>query len=263
MFRTLSKSLLTFAIVAVVACDGREQGPRTSDAATPEAAGMVSIQSLVPDIQLEIRYAGENNFVGTPVRGYEAEKCYLLKPAAEALARVEQALRAQAPSPVAPLASSPASGSGDAQDASSESRESLRLKIFDCYRPVRAVKHFVEWAEDLNDQATKARYYPNLDKTQLLGDYIAPVSGHSRGATVDLTLVRCNDECVELDMGTDFDFFDPLANTDSPNITDEQRANRQLLRRVMEAEGFKNYPMEWWHYTFEAESDLAHDFLVR
>lgn len=263
MFRTLSKSLLTFAIVAVVACDGREQGPRTSDAATPEAAGMVSIQSLVPDIQLEIRYAGENNFVGTPVRGYEAEKCYLLKPAAEALARVEQALRAQAPSPVAPLASSPANGSGDAQDASSESRESLRLKIFDCYRPVRAVKHFVEWAEDLNDQATKARYYPNLDKTQLLGDYIAPVSGHSRGATVDLTLVRCNEKCVELDMGTDFDFFDPLANTDSPNITDEQRANRQLLRRVMEAEGFKNYPMEWWHYTFEAESDLAHDFLVR
>jgi D-alanyl-D-alanine dipeptidase len=263
MFRTLSKSLLTFAIVAVVACDGREQGPRTSDAATPKAAGMVSIQSLVPDIQLEIRYAGENNFVGTPVRGYEAEMCYLLKPATEALARVEQALRAQAPSPVAPLASSPASGSGDAQDASSESRESLRLKIFDCYRPVRAVKHFVEWAEDLNDQATKARYYPNLDKTQLLGDYIAPVSGHSRGATVDLTLVRCNEKCVELDMGTDFDFFDPLANTDSPNITDEQRANRQLLRRVMEAEGFKNYPMEWWHYTFEAESDLAHDFLVR
>lgn len=266
MFRTLSKSLLTFAIVAVVACDGREQGPRTSDAATPEAAGMVSIQSLVPDIQLEIRYAGENNFVGTPVRGYEAEKCYLLKPAAEALARVEQALRAQAPSPVAPLASSPASGSGDAQDASSESRESLRLKIFDCYRPVRAVKHFVEWAEDLNDQATKARYYPNLDKTQLLGDYIAPVSGHSRGATVDLTLMKCDaNGCTELDMGTPFDFFDERAHTEHAAITREQRDNRQALRKAMEREGFENYSAEWWHYTFKPEPtpNLQYDLVVR
>lgn len=215
------------------------QAPAISAATSAEAAGMVSIESLVPDIRLDMRYASDANFVGEIVRGYEASRCYLLEPAAQALGRVELALRQQ----------------------------SLRLRIFDCYRPVRAVQHFVEWAGDPSAQQTRPRYYPNLEKQALLGDYIAPTSGHSRGATVDLALMRCDldGRCATLDMGTDFDFFDPLANTDSPDITPKQRENRQLLREAMEKEGFRNYPMEWWHYTLHPEpaSDVAFDFPVR
>ena len=197
------------------------------------------MQALVPDISLDIRYAGSNNFVGMPVEGYEASRCYLLKPVAEALKRVELALREQ----------------------------QLRLRIFDCYRPVRAVEHFGRWAHDLDDQRTKPAFYPSLDKTQLLGVYIGKRSGHSRGATIDLTLMRCDaaGHCTSLDMGTEFDFFDPLANTDSPRATLQQHENRQLLRAAMEKEGFQNYPMEWWHYTYQPEPspDVAYDFPVK
>jgi D-alanyl-D-alanine dipeptidase len=230
--------LAVFAAVFVEATLAADV-PRISDAQTAEAAGMMSIQSLVPDMRLEMRYASDENFVGERVRGYEAAHCYLLKPVAEALQRVELSMR----------------------------KQSMRLKIFDCYRPVRAVRNFVEWAGDLNDQKTKSRYYPNLNKSELLGDYIAPISGHSRGATVDLTLMRCDvdDQCANLDMGTDFDFFDVLAHTDSPDITPKQRENRQRLRAAMEKEGFQNYPMEWWHYTFQPEpsKDVAYDFPVK
>jgi D-alanyl-D-alanine dipeptidase len=232
---TLLAGLAAIFVNAIVAAEA----PRVSDARTPEAAGFVSIQSLVPDIRLEMRYASNDNFVGKRVRGYEAAHCYLLEPVAEALQRVERSLR----------------------------EESLRLKIFDCYRPVRAVEHFVEWAGDLQDQRTKARYYPNLDKGELLDGYIASTSGHSRGATVDLTLMRCDAarECTALDMGTDFDFFDVRAHTDSPRIAPKQRENRERLRAAMEKEGFQNYAMEWWHYTLQPEpsKDLAYDFPVR
>jgi D-alanyl-D-alanine dipeptidase len=202
--------------------------PVTSPANTAAEAGLVDIATLVPDIALEIRYAGSDNFVGAPVDGYLAPKCLLLEPAAEALQRVEAELRTQ----------------------------HLRLKLFDCYRPARAVRHFVHWAEDLADQRTKPHYYPHLDKRVLLGDYIAPVSGHSRGATLDLTLLKCDDagaHCQPLDMGTDFDFFDPRANTESPDITPMQRANRERLRAAMAGQGFRNYPLEWWHYTLVPE----------
>jgi D-alanyl-D-alanine dipeptidase len=174
------------------------------------------------------------------VDGYEASRCFLQVPAARALARVESALR----------------------------REHRRLRIYDCYRPARAVRHFVAWAGDLADQRTKPRYYPNLDKRELLGDYISPTSGHSRGATLDLTLMQCDGKdaaCVPLDMGTSFDFFDPLANTDSPRATAEQRANRLLLRAAMERGGFRNYPMEWWHFTLDPEPEPKrfYDFVIR
>ncbi|MFT4256304.1 MAG: M15 family metallopeptidase [Pseudoxanthomonas sp.] len=193
-----------------------------SKAVTFAQAGLVDIASVAPDVELDIRYYGSDNFVGTRVRGYEAPKCYLLAPAAEALAAVQRDLRAQG----------------------------YTLRIFDCYRPQRAVDHFVEWSKDLADTRTKAAHYPNLDKSVLLGDYIAPVSGHSKGATVDLTMAKCSGAtCTPLDMGTGFDFFDPIANTDSPKITPAQRANRQLLLQAMAKHGFENYPMEWWHFT--------------
>ena len=195
-------------------------------ATTPDAAGLVDIRTLVPDIDLDMRYAGSNNFTGAPVVGYAAPRCYLLEPAAKAIQRAEAALRTSG----------------------------YRLRIFDCYRPARAVRAFMEWAND-PDESTKAEFYPALRKRDLLGGYISPTSGHSRGATVDLTLMRCDasDACAPLDMGTPFDFFDPLANTDSPGATPEQRANRERLGEAMRRAGLRNYPMEWWHFTLDPE----------
>lgn len=214
--------------VGLVAMASHAQQPTLSPAQSMAEAGLVDIRTLVPDIAENMRYAGSDNFVGTPVDGYGAARCYLLRPAAEALANAERALR----------------------------REHRRLLIWDCYRPARAVRHFVRWAGDLADQRTRAAHYPNLDKRALLGDYIAPVSGHSRGATVDLTVMQCDTEdkhCHPLGMGTDFDFFDPKANTDSPKVTPAEHAHRAQLRAVMGRAGFRNYAMEWWHYTLSPE----------
>ena len=209
---------------------------RTGDCPETMAdAGLVDIRALVPDLPQDIRYAGSDNFVGVPVDGYHAARCLLAVDAAAALARVDATLRDQG----------------------------YRLKPFDCYRPARAVAHFVRWAADLSDQRTKAAHYPALDKSALLGEYIAAVSGHSRGRTIDLTLVQCTPagNCTELDMGTPFDFFDPRANTDSPAIAPAQRENRQRLLAAMQAEGFRNYPMEWWHFTLQPETgpDVTQD----
>jgi len=204
----------------------------------PPSPDLVGIDTLVPDIAQEMRYAGPDNFTGAPVDGYEAPRCLLLRPAAQALARVEADLRA----------------------------DGYRLRIFDCYRPKRAVRAFVAWANAPEDGKTKAAYYPNLPKSALLGDYISPTSGHSRGATIDLTMLRCDENgCVPLDMGTPFDFFDPLANTDSPAATEAQRANRKRLVDAMAKEGFSNYPMEWWHFTLKPEPtpDTFYDVPVR
>jgi len=231
---------LTLAACASAPPAMQAAGMEVAEADTPRDAGMVDIRTLVPDIDLDMRYAGRNNFTGTRVDGYEAARCFLQVPAARALARVEQALR----------------------------RERLRLRIYDCYRPARAVRSFVAWAGDKSDQRTKAEYYPNLAKHELLGGYISPTSGHSRGATVDLTLLQCDangSACTPLDMGTPFDFFDPLANTDSPRATAEQRSNRDRLRSAMEQAGFRNYPLEWWHFTLhpEPEPRRFYDFVIR
>lgn len=202
--------------------------PKLSPASTMAQAGMVDIRTLVPDIDQDIKYFGDGNFVGTRVDGYEAPRCWLKREAAEALARVEAGLR----------------------------QRHQRLRIFDCYRPARAVAHFMRWANDPVDTRTKAAHYPDFDKPQLLGGYIAPVSGHSRGATIDLGLLQCDAQdadCRPLDMGTEFDFFGTKANTDSPLASEAQRANRRVLREAMEAGGFRNYPMEWWHYGFQPE----------
>lgn len=198
---------------------------------------MVDAHTLVPDLDVDMRYAGADNFTGAPVDGYSAPRCYLLRPAAEALARAEREARAQG----------------------------YRLRIYDCYRPARAVRAFMAWIEAPEDRVLKARFHPALPKAALTGGYIAPVSGHSRGATVDLTLMRCDGEaCQPLDMGTDFDFFDPLANTDDPVATPAQRDNRHRLRALMEGAGFRNYDKEWWHYTLspEPEPRRLHDFPV-
>jgi zinc D-Ala-D-Ala dipeptidase len=232
--------LFMVIVLALAACASTSPPMSIARASSAEAAGMVDIRELVPDIDLDMRYAGSDNFVGAPVDGYQAPRCFLKTPAARALAQVERSLR----------------------------RDHLRLRLYDCYRPARAVRHFVAWAGDLSDQRTKTRYYPNLDKRELLGDYISPTSGHSRGATLDLTLLQCDADdasCTPLDMGTNFDFFDPVAHTDSPQANAAQHHNRQRLRAAMEQTGFRNYPLEWWHYTLapEPEPTVFYDFVIQ
>lgn len=224
--------------LAAAACAA--SGIRVSAAADAASAGMVDVATLAPDLRIDMRYAGRDNFVGTRIDGYLASRCYLHHDVAQALARVQATLRARGES----------------------------LLIHDCYRPVRAVRHFVRWAKDPADQRNKARYYPGIDKARLFAEgYIAEQSGHSRGATVDLALLRCAEggPCVPVDMGTGYDLFDPRSHTASPLVEPRQRANRQRLLEAMAAEGFVNYPKEWWHYTWQPEPTpgLAYDFPVR
>jgi D-alanyl-D-alanine dipeptidase len=163
----------------------------------------------------------------------------------------------------------------------------LSLKVYDCYRPARAVAAFVDWAKAPDDPETKAAYYPNLSKGALLPDYIAPRSGHSRGATVDLTLVpsengapasigngklqACtkpqNDQAPDgsLAMGTTFDCFDTKSNLGAPGLSAREHDNRETLRAAMLAHGFKDYSPEWWHFTLKDEPYPAtfFDFPIR
>lgn len=224
----MSRALLLAALLACVAPLHAGEAPVLSPARSMAEAGLVDIRTLVPDLSQEIRYAGSHNFVGVPIDGYLAPRCWLKPEAAQALARVEATLR----------------------------KRHQRLRVYDCYRPARAVAQFVRWMDDPADLRTKAEFYPDLDKPQLRGVYIAPVSGHSRGGTVDLTLLQCDAQgaaCTPLDMGTAFDFFGTLANTDNPEVSPARRANRHRLRDAMAAEGFVNLPEEWWHFRLDPE----------
>ncbi len=195
------------------------------------SADFVRLESLEPSIIFDIRYAGSENFLGRPVRGYLAPACLLSRPAAEALSRAQAELR----------------------------QVGLGLRVFDCFRPQRAVDDFVTWGGDLSDQKMKASYYPRVEKAEVfkLG-YIAARSGHSRGSTVDLTIEG-------LDMGTPYDFFDENSHTESPRVSASVRANRLRLRGLMERHGFKNLPEEWWHYTLvgEPHPETYFDFDLR
>ncbi len=194
----------------------------------PLPRGFVYLDEAIPDLVVELRYFGSDNFVGRPVDGYRHPFPVLTAQAAKALASVQEALR--------PFG--------------------LGLKIFDSYRPQRAVDHFVRWAKDLKDEKTKAKYYPDVAKKDLFKDgYIAAKSSHSRGSTVDLTIVYKDKDgrAHELDMGSPFDFFSPISWPTSTAVTTQQRANRALLDAVMTEHGFAPYPQEWWHFTLKNE----------
>ena len=134
----------------------------------------------------------------------------------------------------------------------------MGLKVFDCYRPVRAVAHFVRWAQRIDDVKRKAEFYPNIDKRDLfkLG-YIATRSGHSRGSTVDITLAR-HDDKAELDMGTPYDFSDPKSWTSDRSVSAEGCKNRALLIDAMTRGGFKSYHKEWWHFSLPPPGSPIH-----
>jgi len=204
---------------------------------TPRQDGFVDAASVVPGLRVEMRYTTAHNFVGRPIDGYEAPVCILTREAATALARVQGELAPRG----------------------------LGLKVYDCYRPQRAVAHFARWAADLSDQSTKAEFYPNVDKSRLfeLG-YIAERSGHSRGSTLDLTIVDLATG-AELDMGTPFDLFDTRSWPSDGTVSAEARANRLMLQNLMRAHGFRSLQEEWWHFTLEGEPhpQTYFDFVVR
>ncbi|SFZ92638.1 D-alanyl-D-alanine dipeptidase [Flaviramulus basaltis] len=185
----------------------------------------VYVHDIIPDLEVELRYNTSNNFLGKPVTGYQANKLILTTETAKALKLVHEALQQQ----------------------------NLCLKIYDGYRPQQAVNHFVKWAKDLNDTINKHIFYPHVKKSNLFkAGYIASKSGHSRGSTVDLTIIDGNTG-KPLDMGSPYDFFGKESWVDYENITEEQKANRQLLQRIMIKYGFRNYPKEWWHFTLRGE----------
>ena len=203
----------------------------------PLPAGFVYLDEAVPGVLVDLRYYGSDNFVGRPVDGYGHPYPVLSVAAARALAKVQAAL----------------TGFG------------LGLKIYDAYRPQRAVDHFVRWAKDLNDRKTKAKHYPDVAKENLFKEgYIAARSSHSRGSTVDLTIVYRDDGGAvrDLDMGSPYDFFSPVSWPSSKAVSAQQRANRALLHVVMMAYGFAPYEQEWWHFTLENEPfpDTYFDF---
>ena len=188
--------------------------------------GFVLLAEAVPDVILEVRYYSTYNFVGERVDGYE-EPCVLLtKEAAEALKAVSDDVMAQG----------------------------YRLKVFDGYRPQMAVDHFVRWAEDLDATEMKPYFYPEVDKTLLFEQgYIDAKSSHSRGSTIDLTLFDMATG-KEVDMGGTFDYFGELSHPDyTETLTEEQIANRNILRDAMLRHGFKPLDTEWWHFTLKEE----------
>ena len=201
------------------------------------AAGFVSVSEAIPDVMLDIRYYSTFNFIGERIDGYEAPVALLTREAASALKEVN----------------GEAVGKG------------YRLKIYDAYRPQKAVDHFMRWAKDSDDIRMKSYFYPDLEKREIIpGGYIAEHSGHSRGSTVDLTLF---DVCTQkdLDMGGPFDFFGALSHPDYRGITEAQYENRMLLRDMMLRRGFTPITSEWWHFTLgnEPYPDTYFTFPVR
>ena len=223
-------------------------------------AGFVYLRAVDPSIAQDIRYAGSDNFVGRPLPGYEAAECILRRDVAAALKRVQADLAASG----------------------------LSLKVYDCYRPTRAVRAMAAWVNDGRSEAATKRFFPKLPKSSLLrAGYIASRSRHSAGTTIDLTLMRagaapaaafdpraaygsCTAPLAQrspdnaVDMGTSFDCFDAASYTASAAIGAEQRRRRKVLLEAMRKQGFSNYDHEWWHFSYAGSAGApAYDFPIR
>ncbi|MDP2408673.1 MAG: M15 family metallopeptidase [Pseudolabrys sp.] len=219
----------------------------------------VYLRDIDPSIRQDMRYATEDNFVGRPLPGYNAGECILRRPVALALKRVQADLEPR----------------------------NLTLKVYDCYRPTRAVTAMVRWSRTIGTWPDTSRFHPSLNKARLfLLGYISRNSAHSRGIAVDATIVlrdaptaapfdptavygACNGPVEQrapddsLDMGTGFDCFDIMSHTRNPSITAEQKANRTQLVEAMARRGFVNYRREWWHFTFPTADDrVAYNFPI-
>jgi zinc D-Ala-D-Ala dipeptidase len=240
-----------FGLAALLMCG--------SASAQPRPPGTVALRSIDPTIRQEIRYAGPDNFTGHPLPGYRKGECYLQRAAALALKRVQTDLAAQG----------------------------LSLKVYDCYRPTRAVAGMARWTGEMHMSPDTRRFHPGLNKAHLFSlGYIASHSAHSRGVAVDLTVVPRNPAPVpafdpharygscagpaaarepddSLDMGTSFDCFSVKSRTRASDLTPEQRSNRDRLLQAMSRHGFHNYFREWWHFTYPAaDPRQEYDFPV-
>jgi D-alanyl-D-alanine dipeptidase len=249
--RMIQKILIVLSVVLIL-----------SGARAAPAPGFVDLATIHPGIKIEMRYFSVWNFMGRIIPGYKANRCFLTREAATALAKAQEAL----------------------------TKKGYSLLVLDCYRPARAVQAFVNWTRDEKDQKMKSVFYTDEPKATLIDrGYIADRSGHSRGSTVDLTLIKktvaksgkeiplrfkesggdCRDtrgieSTGQLDMGTAYDCFSELANTDHPRVGIQAKSNRKILLDAMESAGFQNYPKEWWHFTLKNEpfSDQYFDFEV-
>jgi zinc D-Ala-D-Ala dipeptidase len=227
-------------------------------AAEPLPAGFVYLRDVDATIAQDMRYAGSDNFTGHPLPGYGAPECVLRRDVAQALAQVQADL----------------------------ARENLSLKVYDCYRPARAVRAFMRWAQDGKDDGATKRFFPALEKRTLFAQgYIAAQSRHSTGSAVDLTLIArgaqpeppfdprklygpCTGPAAQrapdnsLDMGTGFDCFDARSHTASAAIPAEAARRRARLVAAMRAHGLHNYFREWWHFGFGPRGGQLYDFAI-
>lgn len=221
--RRMKRLLLCVALLAVApVLRAQEPVQRTF---SDDRSGFVVLTDVVPDALLEIRYHSTFNFVGERIDGYEEPVALLTREAAQALKKASDILMEQG----------------------------YRLKIFDAYRPQRAVDHFKRWARDKDDRRMQPYFYPRVDKALLFSlGYVSSHSGHSRGSTLDLTIVDM-ETGLEADMGGHFDLLDTRSHVDSPEVTPEQHARRMILRNAMGAAGFRPYEKEWWHFTLRGE----------
>ncbi|HTP51449.1 MAG TPA: M15 family metallopeptidase [Anaeromyxobacteraceae bacterium] len=246
----IAPSASACALAVLLGCP---QAPRPAGAGkgtvSERPGDFVSLAEIDPSVVLELRYFGSHNFLGKRVPGYRAEKCLLTRPTAEALRKAQADLK--------PFG--------------------LSLKVYDCYRPQRAVDAFIAWAKDPGETRMQGEFFPRVPKDRIFAEgYLVARSGHSRGSTVDLTVIAlpaapqesyregdalrdCGLPAGErfrdnsLDFGTGYDCFDPLANVENPRIGVDQRTKRIMLRALLEKHGFKPYPPEWWHFTLRDE----------
>ena len=199
--------------------------------------GFVYLDQVDCSIKFDIKYATADNFIGRPLAGYQANVCIVTQALAEVLSQIQAHIK----------------------------KQNLELMIYEAYRPQQASEDILRWCQDLSGQANKAIYYPNVDKNELhRQQYIMQYSAHTRGSTVDLTLLD-RTTGMSLDMGTRFDFFGELSHPDNKNIASAAYTYRQYLRTLMTQYGFSGIPTEWWHFTLDKEPfiDLSFDFPVK
>ena len=198
--------------------------------------GFVYLKDIDNEITVDLKYYSKSNFTGKFVDGYYSNNAILTVQAATALINAQKDFK----------------------------KLGFSLIIFDAYRPQSAVDFFVQWSKDINDTINKNVYYPNINKSELFDlGYIAYKSGHSRGSTVDVSLIDLSNN-IQIDMGSIYDFFGPESSTLYSNISEKQQYNRSLLNDIMLNNGFKNYSKEWWHFTLEDEPfDKYFNFLVK
>lgn len=197
--------------------------PVFADTISTDKSDFAEISTMIDDAVYDIRYYSSYNFTGKRINGYKAPRAYMTKEALTALAKAAEDLR----------------------------KQGYRILVWDSYRPQKAVDNFVYWINNPNDDGNKS-FYPTLKKSDLIkGNYIAEKSGHTRGSTIDLTIIRQDGSFV--DMGGTFDLFSEISHPDYKKITRQQKKNRKILHDVMIKAGFQGVDSEWWHFTLKNE----------